>query len=92
MVDSSHGDGATNFQEVLEMCACVSFAFPQKGLACTMLMSAGFSSKVASPVSTAGPVGIWAAEGAKNSQIVFWAMAYEVDGAETTGVVADRQI
>ena len=57
-----------------------------------MLMSAGLSSKVASLVSTAGPVGIMAAEGAENSRIVFWAMAFEVDGAEMTGVVADRKI
>ena len=56
-----------------------------------MLMSAGLSSKVASPMSTAGLVGIWAAEGAENSRIIFSAMAFEVDGAGLTGVVVDWQ-
>ena len=56
-----------------------------------MLMSVGLSVKVAFPVSTAGPVGIWEAEGAENSQIIFSAMTFDVDGAGLTGVVADRR-
>jgi hypothetical protein len=58
-----------------------SFGLPQKGLACTMLISADFSSRFLPPNVTVGPVGISVLEEALQSWIVFPAIAVEVEGA-----------
>jgi hypothetical protein len=39
-----------------------------------------------------GPTGILLAKGANNSQSVFWAMAWEVDGAITIGSAVESKI
>ena len=59
-----------------------SWGFPQNGLACTMLISTGLSSKVASPKLTWGPVATLVADGAEKSEIIFWGIASLSSGAE----------
>jgi hypothetical protein len=68
------GEGTTYLHEVLQVCIGNLMGFPQNGLACTMWISAGLSSKVAFPKLTWGPVATLAADGAKKSEIVFWAI------------------
>jgi hypothetical protein len=45
-----------------------SFGLPENGLACTMLINTGLSSKFLSPTVVVGPVGTLVLEGAENSQ------------------------
>ena len=52
-----------------------SCAFPQNGLACTILMRASLSSNPLCPTSTVGLVRMWVVVGAENSWRVLLAMA-----------------
>jgi hypothetical protein len=47
------------------------------------LISAGFNSKVASPKLSCGPVATLSADGAEYSEMVFWAIASLITGADT---------
>jgi hypothetical protein len=70
---SLDGKGVVYLQKVLQM--HISMVIPQKGLACTIVINAGLSSKLASPLITLGPVAMLAVEGAENSRMVLLAIS-----------------
>jgi hypothetical protein len=51
-----------------------SLGLPENGLACTMLINAGLSSKFSSPTVVVGPVGTLVLDGVENSRIVLSAI------------------
>jgi hypothetical protein len=53
-------------------------SFPQKGLACTIVINVDLSSKFASQLLTTGPMAMLATDGAENSQIILLAMAQQI--------------
>ncbi len=78
--DTLHGVRAANFQELL----------PQNGLACAIVVRLDFRSKSVSLKLTCGPTGMFSAEGAANSWIVFSAIVLKVGGAGTAGFFVRR--